>query len=658
MIRFAFRKGLTFLDGAIRWQLLRVTPFGKFQFENERGELENLSQPEVHARWQTGAWRLDEHLLGDLSDVTFNVTPRDLSTFSDAEKLGAKRRQMYVHAAMSTMSQSGKGLFCGGQIDTVIKEVADKIQDAAPPHASTVRLWLTKYARTKCVTKLVDGRSRSGRKQEQVARSLFEETVKEVFLTSQKRPRLQVYQELKKKVLRLNASTQAEETRMPPPSRATVYRWLEKLNYDVELLKREGPKASALALSAALGEVKVNSVLERIEIDHTPVNLLVIDKVRGLVLGRPWLTLAVDCYSRVILGFYLSFHAPSAYSVLHCLKMAIMPKGVFLKQFETIKHEWECFGIPDLIVSDNGMDLHAGAVEDVTSDLGVQHIFCPTGKPQMKARIERLMRTIAEDLFHELPGTTFSNPDQRGDYPAEKLAALDINDLTEIITKWIVDIYNQTPHRGLKGHTPYKVWLEGTKKRTIELPAYPEQLDNIVGEGATRSIFHYGVEIDNLRYNSPELQRIKHRQEETQRVAIKFYEEKVDFINVLDPDTEEYISVPAVNMEYATGLTRYVHRLVMQAIRKRLGDDWHEIHLLEMRAEMEELIEAAVSSKKQADRKRAAAAKLRDSNSANKPVASKPNVPKQTSPQPKKLDPGLDDELPVFGARFEKELSE
>ena len=47
MIRFAFRKGMVFLQGLKALTLLRVTPTRKLQFETEEGELLNIDQNEL-----------------------------------------------------------------------------------------------------------------------------------------------------------------------------------------------------------------------------------------------------------------------------------------------------------------------------------------------------------------------------------------------------------------------------------------------------------------------------------------------------------------------------------------------------------------------------------------------------------------------------------
>jgi transposase InsO family protein len=46
--------------------------------------------------------------------------------------------------------------------------------------------------------------------------------------------------------------------------------------------------------------------LERVQIDHTRIDVVVVNEGDRLPIGRPWLTLAIDVASRVVLGFSVS----------------------------------------------------------------------------------------------------------------------------------------------------------------------------------------------------------------------------------------------------------------------------------------------------------------------------------------------------------------
>jgi transposase InsO family protein len=69
--------------------------------------------------------------------------------------------------------------------------------------------------------------------------------------------------------------------------------------------------------------------LELVQIDHTQLDVMVVDESQRMVLGRPWLTLAIDVASRVVTGFYVSLDAPAAISVAIVLTHAVLPKDLW-----------------------------------------------------------------------------------------------------------------------------------------------------------------------------------------------------------------------------------------------------------------------------------------------------------------------------------------
>lgn len=69
-------------------------------------------------------------------------------------------------------------------------------------------------------------------------------------------------------------------------------------------------------------------------------------------IGRPYITLAIDVYSRCIAGFVLSLEAPSAVSVGLCLTHIAMDKSPWLAMLG-IDSSWPIHGKPDIIYVDN-----------------------------------------------------------------------------------------------------------------------------------------------------------------------------------------------------------------------------------------------------------------------------------------------------------------
>ena len=104
--------------------------------------------------------------------------------------------------------------------------------------------------------------------------------------------------------------------------------------------------------------------LGEVEIDHTSLDLIIVDDKTFLPIGRPNLTCLVDKCSRAILGFSLSFEPPSELSVIRAIRQAIFPKAT-LNELSEIVNEWQPFGIPITLVVDNGLEFHSGMLRQL-----------------------------------------------------------------------------------------------------------------------------------------------------------------------------------------------------------------------------------------------------------------------------------------------------
>ena len=67
--------------------------------------------------------------------------------------------------------------------------------------------------------------------------------------------------------------------------------------------------------------LKATRVGELVIIDHTMLDAFtLLDRKTGLPLGRPWLSIAIDVFSRCLLGYVVSAEPPSLYSVTRLMK--------------------------------------------------------------------------------------------------------------------------------------------------------------------------------------------------------------------------------------------------------------------------------------------------------------------------------------------------
>jgi len=240
------------------------------------------------------------------------------------------------------------------------------------------------------------------------------------------------------------------------------------------------------------------------ETDHTLLDVFVVDELRGKAYGRPWLTVMMDRFSRCITGYSLSFAPPSWVAIMDTMRVAIAPKDDILKALCAGKHKidktWDCFGIPDSLITDHGREFKSQSLDETLAVLNTKPFQVKKRKPWLKGKIERWFGTL-EDVIHTIPGTTFSKFYQREFYQSEKFAVMTLPQLNFLVAKWIVDVYHQKKHSKLKC-APIDMWLDGVvvHKPPRKLP--DSLLQPLMGLVVNRSLRKGGVKYLGLRWDS------------------------------------------------------------------------------------------------------------------------------------------------------------
>lgn len=234
------------------------------------------------------------------------------------------------------------------------------------------------------------------------------------------------------------------------PSYSTFRRSLQRRSGYEVTAAREGA-VHALSVYRPSGKnTELYGLNDCWEIDHTPLDLFVVDDLTGALLGRPRLTAIIEHYSRSIMGFDIGFSGTSAQAALDCLRHAILPKDYLPERFPDVKGDWPCHGIPMVLKCDNGPEFHSRTLQQACFELGIELQYCPVREPWYKARIERFFRTFNESALTGLPGATGSHFYKRpeGSNPAAD-AVITLQDLQKLLHRWIVEVYMPHNHRGL-----------------------------------------------------------------------------------------------------------------------------------------------------------------------------------------------------------------
>lgn len=83
------------------------------------------------------------------------------------------------------------------------------------------------------------------------------------------------------------------------------------------------------------------------------MDLILVDETWRKPVGRPWLSVAIDTYSRCVAGLHLSYEVPSATVAGLCVAHAALDKAAYLGGLG-IEADWPCQGRPDEVFVDNG----------------------------------------------------------------------------------------------------------------------------------------------------------------------------------------------------------------------------------------------------------------------------------------------------------------
>lgn len=360
-----------------------------------------------------------------------------------------------------------------------------------------------------------------------------------------------------------------EDEQLALPGRATIARRLTMLDSQERYATQHGKRVTRQAFKQ-YGQTEYPTVpLERVEIDHTKSDLIVLDDADDLPLGRLTFTYCLDMATRYPLGYYLGFEPPGVFAVMECLYHAILAKESTKELYDT-EHEWLAHGVPSTLVVDNGREFIGSDLDDACLSLGIVILRAPVATPYFKAGVERSYRTVNTQLFHTLPGTTFSNVRQRGDYKSADQACVYLSEIDHILNLYIVDIYAEREHRGLEG-IPARRWEQAVAAGlSFRYPASAEDLQILLGRVEHRVIHHYGIEFEALRYNCPDLAPLRARLK-GEKAKIKYHPGDISHLWVFDSFEGAYIKVPALAQEYTRGLSLWKHRVIRNAVLEERG---------------------------------------------------------------------------------------
>lgn len=469
---------------------------------------------------------------------------------------------------------------------------------------ATLYRWLSRYRSMDAVSALIPfkrGWRRGNYRIGEAAEGVIREVIKDFYL----KPERPSSQKVVREVHRI-----CDKRHIDQPSPTAIRARIARIP-EYERLKRRGQ--AELAKNKFLpvpGKFPgADYPLAVVQIDHTRVDVVLVDDMHRKPIDRPWITVAIDVFSRMTVGYYLSFDAPSTTSVAMCLAHAMLPKDEWLLLHD-IEGTWPVWGRPHKVHVDNGPDFRSKSLRQSCTIHTIDLEFRPVKVPRYGGHIERLQGTLLREI-HDLPGTTFSSIKDRGEYDSEKHAVMTKDEFEKLLVDLICNDYHRREHSAL-GMPPLRMWelgvFGGAGIQAVGMPPRPADRLTVVLDflpSFSRTVQPDGVSLDGLRYYAEALRPwIGMKDSETGKARSHVFRRDprdVSAIWFYDPDLTQYFKVPLADQS-APVFSIWEHRQAKAALAKAGHDPSDERAVFKSIGDRRVMVEESAARTKKARR--------------------------------------------------------
>ncbi|MGH9960297.1 MAG: Mu transposase C-terminal domain-containing protein, partial [Pyrinomonadaceae bacterium] len=425
----------------------------------------------------------------------------------------------------------------------MVKVVAQQ----AGVHPATVYRKIALYEQGGRVSDLTPVKPNGGKGQSRLppeAEAIVGSLVKEVYLSKQKRSIKKTNDEIRRSCAHANVT---------PPHYLTVRKRILAVSEDERDEKRLSLKVANEKHAAFPGHFPGGDwPLAVVQIDHTKFDIILVDDIHRLCIGRTWVTVVIDVFSRMVVGIYISLDPPNSMSVGLCIAHAILPKEQWLARLG-LSTSWPCWGVMQRIHSDNAREFR-GKLQRACKEYSIDLEWRPVKTPHYGAHIERLLGTFNQEI-HALPGTTFSSTTERGEYDSEGQAVMTMAEFEKWIVTYITGVYHQREHSGLTTSPiqQYEKGILGTDgmpgrglpRRIVD----EDRLRLDLMPFFERAIQPYGVVVDEVHYYSDVLRRYVSAKEpghtrKKRKFTFRRDPRDISTLYFYDPEVKDYFRIP------------------------------------------------------------------------------------------------------------------
>ena len=197
------------------------------------------------------------------------------------------------------------------------------------------------------------------------------------------------------------------------------------------------------------------------QMDATQADIYLVSRAdRSVVVGRPYIYLAVDTATHLIAGVYVGFSCDET-AVMTCIEQAAMDKVGYCARYgiEITPEQWPSAGMPSEIITDKGREFFGPRMSELCRRYGLEVLTLPPFRPDQKGCVEKSIDLLQQRYKPMLRGHGIIEDDAQErwatDYRTQ--ATLDLDDFTRVV---IHSILHLNGGRIIDGKTPAERWLE------------------------------------------------------------------------------------------------------------------------------------------------------------------------------------------------------
>lgn len=270
------------------------------------------------------------------------------------------------------------------------------------------------------------------------------------------------------------------------------------------------------------GQITANNILERVQLDATPIDSQTVEDLTGATT-RGVLYLAIDVYSRMVLGVHFSVDAENTADALVALLNALLPKS---------NYPQAAWGKIGTVYNDGGKAFRGVHFVGSLKQLGIKSVTAKGDRAWLRGIVERAFRTAHTRLIDQLPGATRdrSSPTGTDSSRANGMPKLTVEQLNQHLQEFFYQVHSNSAlpkdvRRG-NAHTPQAVWNVALQESPPRIPVPKHLIQNCHVHVAKHKVRHDGVRYSQLRYAGEGLKRLMYDYRDVSEIDV--------YINPLD----------------------------------------------------------------------------------------------------------------------------